>query len=150
LPALEAGGGALASEVDDKVHITGTRGRRQAFGGADDDVLQARDKVLPARDEVLLACKEVWLARDEVLPARDEVLLACDEDNKLLPALEAGGRALASEADDEVVAGHTWSLVFLFFLFFYLFSTRMRPMEIMVRLCTVRFLSAVRAVAAQC
>ena len=32
-------------------------------------------------------------------------------------------------------------------LFFCLFITRMRPMEIVARLCTVRFLSAVRAVA---
>ena len=34
--------------------------------------------------------------------------------------------------------------------FFCLFITRMRPYEIMARLCTVRFLSAVRAVAARC
>jgi len=34
--------------------------------------------------------------------------------------------------------------------FFCLFITRVRPMEIMTRLCTVRSLSAVRAVAAHC
>ena len=39
---------------------------------------------------------------------------------------------------------------FFFFFFFYLFITRVRPMEIMARLCTVRFLSAVRAVVARC
>jgi len=36
------------------------------------------------------------------------------------------------------------------FLFFCLFITRMRPIEIMARLCTVRFLPAVHAVAARC
>jgi len=35
-------------------------------------------------------------------------------------------------------------------LFFCLFITRVRPKEIMARLCTVRFLSAVRAMAARC
>jgi len=38
---------------------------------------------------------------------------------------------------------------FFFFFFFCLFITRMRPMEIMARVYTVRFLSAVRAVAAR-
>ena len=42
------------------------------------------------------------------------------------------------------------SVAVLFFFFFYLFITRVRPMEIMARLSTVRFLSAVRAVAARC
>ena len=37
-----------------------------------------------------------------------------------------------------------------FFLFFYLFITHVRPIQIMARICTVRFLSAVRAVAARC
>jgi len=37
-----------------------------------------------------------------------------------------------------------------FFFSFSLFITRMRPMEIMARIYTVRFLSAVRAVAARC
>jgi len=44
----------------------------------------------------------------------------------------------------------TYRDTYCFFCFFCLFITRVRPMEIMARLCTVQFLSAVRAVAARC
>ena len=51
------------------------------------------------------------------------------------------------ESSAQVVgAAYVWELDF----FFCLFITRVRPMEIMARLCTVRFLSAVRAMAARC
>ena len=42
------------------------------------------------------------------------------------------------------------SSVAVLFFFFYLFITRVRPMEIMARLSTVRFLFAVHAVAVRC
>jgi len=87
LPALESGGGASESEED--------------------------DEVLPARNEVLPACDEALLASDKVLPAcdvDDEVLVAL-ETNKLLPALEAAGGALESEADDEVLSARNKALL---------------------------------------
>jgi len=58
----------------------------------------------------------------------------------------AGGTPLYLPTPDFMASAGT---VYFFFFFFYLFITRVRPMEIMARLCTVRFLSAVRAVAAR-
>jgi len=55
-------------------------------------------------------------------------------------------RVTEREKATDLVVVLGWRRLF----FFGLFITRMRPMEIMARLCTARFLSAVRAVAAHC
>ena len=45
---------------------------------------------------------------------------------------------------------NAWRLLTMDQLFFCLIITRVRPVEIMARICIVLFLSAVRAVAARC
>jgi len=53
------------------------------------------------------------------------------------------GRGMEVTCGGDILAVHR-------FFFVYSLSTRVRPMEIVARICTVRFLSAVRAVAAHC
>jgi len=110
-PAVEVGGGALASEVDQILAACDLDDEVLAVFEVD-KVLAACDKVLPVgeTDDKLLPALAVGgraskSEADEVLLARDaddEVLVARDTD-KLLSALEAGGGALESEAGDEVL-----------------------------------------------